>query len=48
MNNLYKPFKVKIAKIEKHSDDVKLFRLEKDDLFKKIKMDWFLNQASLF
>ena len=37
MNNLYKPFKVKIAKIEKHSDDVKLFRLEKDDLFKKNK-----------
>ena len=37
MENLYKPFKVKIAKIEKHSSKVKLFRLEKDDLFKKNK-----------
>ncbi|NQV00714.1 MAG: FAD/NAD(P)-binding protein [Parcubacteria group bacterium] len=30
MENLYKPFKVKIAKVEKHSNDVKLFRLEKN------------------
>jgi len=32
MKNLYKPFKVKIIKIEEHSDNVKLFRLEKEDL----------------
>ncbi|MBU1176978.1 anaerobic sulfite reductase subunit AsrB, partial [Patescibacteria group bacterium] len=30
MENLYKPFKVKIIKIEKHSNNVKLFRLEKN------------------
>jgi len=29
MENIYQPFKVKIIKIEKHSKDVKLFRLEK-------------------
>ena len=39
MKNLYKPFKVKIVRIEKHSDNVKLFRLEKDDLFKKDEND---------
>ena len=30
MNNLYLPFKVKIAKIEKLSSNVKLFRLTKE------------------
>jgi len=30
MKNLYKPFKVKIVKIERHSSDVKLFRLQKE------------------
>ncbi len=35
MANPYKPFKVKIAKVEKHSDDVKLFRLQNEKgLFK--------------
>ncbi len=29
MKNSYKPFKVKIAKIEDHSEDVKLFRLQR-------------------
>jgi sulfite reductase subunit B len=31
MKNLYQPFKVKIVKIEKHSHNVKLFRLEKEN-----------------
>jgi len=30
MKNLYKPFKVKIIRIEDHSSDTKLFRLKKD------------------
>lgn len=30
MKNLYKPFKVKITRIEDHSSDTKLFRLKKD------------------
>jgi len=30
MKNLYKPFKVKIDKIEKHSSNVNLFRLKKE------------------
>ena len=30
MTNIYQPFKVKIKKIEKHSDNVKLFRLVKE------------------
>jgi NAD(P)H-flavin reductase len=30
MQNLYQPFKVRIIKIEKHSHNVKLFRLKKD------------------
>ncbi len=30
MKNLYKPFKVNLVKIEKHSQDVKLFRFQKE------------------
>ncbi len=30
MKNLYKPFKVRIVKIEKHSSNVKLFRFQKE------------------
>ena len=30
MTNIYQPFKVKIKKIEKHSDNVKLFRLVRE------------------
>ena len=43
MENLYKPFKVRISKIEEHSSNVKLFRLEKDNLFKKNKQGLVFN-----
>ncbi|MFH0907126.1 MAG: FAD/NAD(P)-binding protein [bacterium] len=41
MENIYKPFKVKIVKIEEHSKDVKLFR------FKKNKRNFVKNKQGL-